>query len=567
MSLSRFVRRRTADADSNTARLARAAGREVSVVETLESRVLLAADWSGAMTPDLAFGPEYKPGSGIEQVAWRGVGVEAVERSWVLTFDDAYGKEQAELFALEAAAATGQRVESVTSLGRGRWAEITFEQTPSDWAIQRAGEFSWLKAFEPNALSREQRLPDDTGFGSQWQFDNTGQAIGGQVGTIGADVNALAAWDITIGSHSVIVGVVDSGIDFDHPDLRANIWTNPGEIADNGIDDDGNGFIDDVNGWNFADGNNDAQDLPSDGHGTFVSGLIGAAGNNGIGITGVAWNVSILPIKASTDGLFTLDALVSSHDYLTMMIETYGHNIVATNASYGGINDTFYADAPQGFDAERDAISRFLDTGAAFVAAAGNDAFDLDNPNFTAFPASYNLPGLMSVAATDNQDTLAGFSNWGAQRVDFAAPGDLVYSTVVGGAYGFGSGTSFSAPIVTGTVALLKALRPNASATEIRQALIDGSDILPSLQGRVVSGGRINIERSLRIIGTDGPIAIGFNPGPVTARIDADTGLPIDTVTVTFNKDLDGTTLDSSAALFTFAGPTGCTTPPMTTAR
>jgi len=554
MPLSRSVRDRAVDADAS--QVFRAAGRDVSLIETLEPRVLLAADWSGAATPDLAFGAEERPGSAVERVAWKGAGVLAVKNSWVVTFDDAYGWDRAKDLARQLAGATGQPVASVQSLGRGRWASITFETSPSDWAIRNAtASFRWVKAFEPNVLSQEQRLPDDPGFANQWQFDNTGQTVGGQSGIIGADVSALEAWDITIGSHDVIVGVIDSGIDFNHPDLAPNIWRNPGEIAGNGIDDDGNGFIDDVSGWDFSSGDNSAQD--TEGHGTFVSGLIGAAGNNGIGITGTAWNVSILPVKASSGGFFTLESLVSSHDYLTMMIEEYGHNIVASNASYRGINDTFYEDAPEGFDAERDAIARFVATGAAFVAGAGNDSFDLDNPDFTAFPASYNIPGLISVAATDNRDTLAGFSNWGAKRVDFAAPGQLVYSTVLGSSYGFGSGTSYSTPIVTGAVALLKSFRPNASATEIRQALIDGSDVLPSLQGRVVAGGRINLARSLQIIGTDGPVAIGFDPGPVTPRIDPDTGLPIDTITVTFNKDIDASTLDASAALLTFAGPDG----------
>ena len=558
MSLSRFVRRRTADADSNTARLARAAGREVSVVETLESRVLLAADWSGAMTPDLAFGPEYKPGQGVEQVAWRGGAIEVAAGSWLLTFDRAYGSERAEQLAAEVASATGQSTVEIRSIGRGRWAKVVFEQTPSERSISRAvSAVEGLTAFEPDVMYRTARLPDDPLFGNEWQHDNTGQNVPvSGVGLIGADPSMLEAWDVTIGSHDVLIAVIDTGVDLQHPDLVANIWTNPGEIAGNGIDDDGNGFVDDTNGWDFGELDNDPDDVA--GHGTEVAGTLGASGNNGIGVAGVNWDVSIVPIKiADVFGGLSTSAIVGAHDYLTMMIEDYGHNIVASNNSYGSYDQTFYINDPQGLDAERTAIAAFIATGASFVTSAGNAAFDNDDPDVTHFPSSYSIPGIITVAASTNRDTLAGFSNYGAETVDLAAPGEQVYTTFNGGTYGYASGTSFASPYVAGMVGMLKAFRPNASAVEIRQTLIDSSDILPSFQGRIVSGGRVNMARALQIIGTDGPVATGFTPGPVTARIDADTGLPIDTVTVTFNKDLDGTTLDSSAALFTFAGTDG----------
>ncbi|MBK7405720.1 MAG: S8 family serine peptidase [Phycisphaerales bacterium] len=528
------------------------------MIDELEPRVLLSADWSSFVAPQAAYGPEYVVGQGVEQIAWRGGPVESVAKSWLLTFDDAYGDQQAEAYAREAGSLTGQQIVSVRSIGRGRWATVTFEATPSESAISAAaGSFNWLTAFEPNVVYHTAAVPDDPSFSKAWQLDNTGQNVPGSgVGVVGADPSLLEAWDITTGSHGVIVADIDTGIDMTHPDLVPNIWTNPGEIAGNGIDDDGNGFIDDVHGWDFGELDNDPSDV--EGHGTATAGTIGAAGNNSIGVSGVAWDISLLPLKiADAFGQLSLAAIVGAHDYLTMMITDFGHNIVASNNSYGGFDQAFYTDAPEGYSAEKDAITRFIATGATFVASAGNSSFNNDDPNFTFFPTSYNIPGLISVAATDNRDTLASFSNYGAESVDLAAPGVQVYTTFNGGSYGYISGTSFSGPMVAGAVGLLKAFRPNASAVEIRQALIDSSDVLPSLQGKVVSGGRLNVYRALQIIGTDGPIAIGFDPGPITSRTDPDTGLPLDTITATFNKDLDGSTLDSSAALLTFAGADG----------
>lgn len=556
MPLSRSVRNRAVAAVP--ARLRAAAGRDVSLIDTLESRVLLSADWSSFVAPEATFGPEANAGTGVEQIAWRGGPVQTVAKSWLLTFNDAYGDRQAETLAREAGELTGQQILSVRSIGRGRWATVTFATNPSESTVSAAsGSLSWLKAFEPDVVYHTDAVPDDPSFSREWQLDNTGQNVPGSgVGVVGADPSLLEAWDITTGSHDVIVADIDTGIDMTHPDLVPNIWTNPGEIPGNNIDDDGNGFIDDVNGWDFGELDNDPSDV--EGHGTATAGTIGAAGNNSIGVSGVAWDISILPLKiADAFGQLSLAAIVGAHDYLTMMITDFGHNIVASNNSYGGFDQAFYTDAPEGYSAEKDAITRFIATGATFVASAGNSAFDNDNPDFTFFPTSYNIPGLISVAATDNHDTLATFSNYGAKSVDLAAPGVQVYTTFNGGSYGYISGTSFSGPMVAGAVGLLKAHRPNASAVEIRQALIDSSDVLPSLQGKVVSGGRLNVYRALKIIGTDGPIAIGFDPGPITSRTDPDTGLPIDTVTVTFNKDLEGSTLDSSAALFTYAGSDG----------
>ena len=486
-------------------------------------------------------------------VNWGGTQMEARTGSYVLTFDQAYGNERAELLAREVATRLGVQATEFKSIGRGRYASFS---TSAALTKQQADtlEFAMgeLVALEPNALYQSSRIPNDPLFAEQWWLSNTGQNIGG-LGTIGADIGTVLAWDTTIGSSNVIVAVIDTGIDLTHPDLIPNLWVNPGEIPDNGIDDDGNGFIDDVHGFDFGEGDGSPQDV--DGHGTAVAGTIGAAGNNGIGVSGVNWDVQLMGLKiADRFGGLTLAAIIGAHDYATMMIQRsqsgidIGGELVASNNSYGGYNQAFYADAPTGFDAERDAIERFIAEGATFVAAAGNDTFDNDNPDFTSFPSSYNIPGVISVAATDNNDALAGFSNWGQRTVHLAAPGVNVFTTAVGGGYTYIDGTSFSSPAVAGAVALLKAHKPGASAVEIREALINSSDLLPGMQGRVESGGRINVARALEFINIAGPAVRAVNPGPVTGQLSSSTNLPVNTVTVTFSKDISLASLSTLSA-------------------
>ncbi|MCB9845151.1 MAG: S8 family serine peptidase [Phycisphaeraceae bacterium] len=480
----------------------------------------------------------------LDSIAWNGREVEAISGSWILTLDRQMTTPLLELRARSLARSLGVGFDSVSPLGLGYAAELRVTGAVLQHSAERADRASrWVDAIEPNSVARVSRVPNDPFFTQQWQLENTGQNVPGSgPGTIGADSSLVQAWDITTGSAGVIVAVIDTGVQLDHPDLAANIWRNPGEIAGNGIDDDGNGFVDDVRGWDFANLDNDASD--DQGHGTSVAGTIGAVGNNGIGVSGVAWTVSLLPLKASDQfGLLPLSATVGSIDYLTMM-RGRGHNIVAANASYG----TFAPLEAGAFrQAERDAIVRFINSGGTFVASAGNDGQDIDpvdEQDRTAFPAGYDIPGLISVAATDNNDALASFSNYGRQGVDLAAPGANVRTTALGGGYTYISGTSFSAPMVTGAVALLRTVRPDASGEELRRVLIESSDPLPSLQTKVVSGGRLNVAEALRIIGLDGPVVTSIAPGPVTGQVGAD-GSAISRVTVTFNRDLNGSLIDA----------------------
>ncbi|MFG0284440.1 MAG: S8 family serine peptidase [Phycisphaerales bacterium JB039] len=494
--------------------LSQSAGR--AELEALESRVLL----SGSLDT-----------SGAAQFEWRGHEVTAIEGSWIVTFDEYIKREDVARMTAVLAGDLGLHEADVVSLG-GRFGRILTDK-PLDrrlqFRIDRVLErSSHLLAIEPNMVYHTSRIPNDPLLGEQWYHDNTGQFVPPfGAGTPGADISSPEAWDTTIGSRSAIVAVIDTGVQLDHPDLAANIWTNPGEIPGNGIDDDGNGFIDDVNGWDFGELDNDPSDVV--GHGTAVAGVIGAVGDNGVGIVGVNWNVSILPIKiADALGGLSLEFIVGAHVYVTDLINS-GVNIVASNNSYGAFAPDFYS-MTGGLMAEREAIADFIATGATFVAAAGNDGQDLDGP-FDHFPSSYDVPGIISVAATDNNDALAGFSNYGAAQVHLGAPGQSIVTTAVGGGYTIINGTSFSSPLVAGAVALLKTVKPEASAVAVREALVNGADRVASLQGRTISGGRLNIARSLEIIGLAGPVVTSFQPGPVT-------GAPVSEIVVRFSKQL-----------------------------
>jgi subtilisin family serine protease/subtilisin-like proprotein convertase family protein len=467
-------------------------------------------------------------GAPTEIIRWHGADIEVRRDSWVVTFDGLLGSAAALQKAGQIAAGLGTQLADVQVIGRGGYARLTLAGDITEADVDRAKSLvPGVVQIEPNIIYHTERVPDDPLFGDQYGHLNAGQPILGVPGLLGADVDATAAWDVTIGSESVIIAVLDTGIDIDHPDLATNIWRNPGEIAGNGIDDDGNGFIDDVSGWDFANGDNDPNDFA--GHGTAVSGVIGAVGNNGVGVAGVNWTVSILPIKVFPDfgGGADLANIVAGHDYLTDLITRYGHNIVASNNSYGAFAPAFFS---QFFAAEEMAIQRFTNTGATFVAAAGNQANNND-AQFTSFPASYANPEIISVAATDNRDLLANFSNWGLTTVDLGAPGVNVRTTATGGGYGFAIGTSFSSPYVAGAVGLLKAHKPNASQEEIKRALIDGADRITSLQGLVVSGGRLNIANSLRIIDIEGPRVVSIFPGPVSSGVN--------TINVQFDRDIN----------------------------
>lgn len=264
---------------------------------------------------------------------------------------------------------------------------------------------------EPNYIIHFMEMPNDTDFGELWGLHNTAQLVDGVSGTIDADIDAPEAWDITTGSEDVIIAVIDSGVAYLHPELDPNTWVNDAEL--NGTadyDDDNNGYVDDIYGWDFWEKDNDPEDYFS--HGSHVSGTIAAQGNNGADITGVNWNAQIMALKIG--GI--VGTLGDAIEAITYAVDNGAHVI---NASWGGgaFSQSLY-----------DAIEYANDNGVLFVAAAGNDG--VNNDQTPSYPSSYNLPNIIAVAATDQDDKLTNFSNYGGTSVDVAAPGENVYSTI-----------------------------------------------------------------------------------------------------------------------------------------
>jgi subtilisin family serine protease len=318
---------------------------------------------------------------------------------------------------------------------------------------------------EPDILHFTQTGPNDYDGRQQWGLEIIG---------------APAAWNTSTGSNDLIAATIDTGIDLQHPDLQANIWSNPGEIS-NGRDDDGNGLIDDLHGWNFADNNNDPTD--KQGHGTHVAGIIGAVGNNGLGVTGVAWRVKLLALRCGDTSLAT-SAVIQALDYLSNL-KQHGLPIVVVNNSYG---------SGSSISTQRDSIVRAQQQGILFIAAAGNDARNIDGAQHT-FPVGYGVNNIVGVAASNLADGLADYSNWGTNSVLLAAPGSGILSTLPGGKYGVLDGTSMSTPMVTGAAILLKAAQPTLDYTGLRTRLVSMVTPVPALADKVASGGRLNLQQ------------------------------------------------------------------------
>ena len=343
---------------------------------------------------------------------------------------------------------------------------------------------------EPNYRLSIAAVPDDPRFAELWGLNNTGQTGG----TADADIDAPEAWDITTGSSDIVVAVIDTGVDYTHADLAANMWMNPGETPGNGEDDDGNGYIDDVYGIDAVNNDSDPDDDHS--HGTHCSGTIGGVGDNGVGVAGVNWSVKIMALKfldASGSGL--TDDAIECVDYAVMMKTTYGVNLKLTSNSWGG----------GGFSqALKDAIEASGNAGMLFIAAAGNDG--LDNDLSPHYPSSYDLAGIIAVAATDHNDQLASFSCYGATSVDLAAPGVDILSTTPSNTYALKDGTSMATPHVAGAAALLWASDPALGNMDVKDILLAEADLVPALAGKMVSEGRLNVFNAI----TCDPDAVDF---------------------------------------------------------
>ncbi len=391
------------------------------------------------------------------------------------------------LRATERAAALGAvRGETLEEFRRSRVTRVRVEGASVAEAVAALSADPRVEYAEPNWVLSIARTPDDPRYPDQWPLANRGQLAG----TPGADIRAEPAWDVTTGDSTLVVGVLDTGVDLAHPDLVANLWTNPGEVPDNGLDDDGNGFPDDVHGWNFA--NATASPMDDNGHGTHVAGTIAAAGNNALGITGVCWRTKVMALKfLSASGTGLTSNAIAALEYASMM------GVRITNNSWGG--------GPYS-QALADAMASAGAGGMLLVVAAGNSAADLDAT--PVYPASYDVPGMITVAATDKNDTLATFSNHGLESVDLAAPGDAILSLWPFRRLAYLSGTSMAAPHVAGAAALLLAREPALGPLELKARLMAGARPLRTLLGRCVTGGRLDLLRTISDPDTVPPAAV-----------------------------------------------------------
>lgn len=317
-----------------------------------------------------------------------------------------------------------------------------------------------------------ENLPQDPKFQNQWALNNPGSP--------GSDINVLKVWDkFLTGKKSIKVAVMDTGIDWDHEDLKDNLYTNPGEsgpLAYNGIDDDGNGYVDDVHGWNALDNSPNSRD--DHGHGTHVAGIIGAVGDNGIGVSGVNWEVSLVPIKMLGK---------TNSGYVSKTIEALeyalANDIDIINASWSGLP---YSDIILGL------MNKLSEKGVLFIAASGNETGNTHTPVHF-FPEFYQVPTVISAAATTKAGEISVMSNWGEDVADLAAPGDHVLSTYFGNKYSEMTGTSMAAPQIAGACALLKAYYPWMSALEIKKRILASTRPLEALTMKVNTQGTLNI--------------------------------------------------------------------------
>jgi subtilisin family serine protease len=321
-------------------------------------------------------------------------------------------------------------------------------------------------------------------------------------------IGAPLAWDTIKGSSDtgqsgfgtprIVVGVIDEGIDTTHEDLVGNIWSNPGETPGNGIDDDNNGFIDDVNGYNFF---NNTGTIPAANHATHVAGIIGATGNNSTGVVGVNWQVGLMSLKFLDSNTGSTSDAIRASAYAKQMRDLWVSSGGTRGANVRVLNNSWGPDRRLGNGlslALRDVIISVAQSGILFVVAAGNDT--IDNDVDPAYPGSFNLPNLISVASTDRLDALSSFSDFGASTITMGAPGSGILSTTIGNTYSVMNGTSMAAPHVSGAAALLLAANPSLSVQQLRSLLIFNGDPLPSLAGKTLTGRRLNVGSSLQAL-------------------------------------------------------------------
>ena len=366
-------------------------------------------------------------------------------------------------------------------------------------AINELNKFSFIIYKQKDHKTKDRLIPNDPEFENMWHLNNIGQ--GG--GSIDADIDAPEAWEISTGSinHEIVIGIVDSGFEWEHQDLVDNIWVNHNEIPNNGIDDDENGYIDDINGWDAygSDGS-----IPVTSHGTKVAGMVGAKGNNGVDVVGINWDISIMPIAGSSSSTSTVISAYSyALDNKLLWIDTdgvLGANIVAINSSFG-IN---YADCNSGsFPVWNDMYNTLGEAGILSVAATMNVNANVDE--YGDVPTGCDSDYIISVTNTDRNDTKFISAAFGKESIDLGAPGTSVCSIRPGNQISCSlTGTSYSAPVVSGTIGMIHAsasellieeyiLNPSMGSTIIKDIILNTVDYVTSLDTITVSGGRLNL--------------------------------------------------------------------------
>ena len=377
------------------------------------------------------------------------------------------------------ASQSAEDIDFTISLGGGRVIErysivpglvhATLDGISVQDAIDLFQQLPGVEYAEPDYIVRASVIPNDPGFGNLWGMNRTNDA----------DIDAPEGWDIFRGNANFPVGVIDTGVQYTHPDLAANIWTNPGEIAGNGIDDDGNGFIDDTRGWDFV--NNDNNPMDDNGHGTHCAGTIGGVGNNGIGVVGVMWTTKIVPLKfLGANGSGSITAALGCLQYAT------GKGIKVSSNSWGGggYSQSFF-----------NAIESSKAIGHIFVAAAGNSG--TNNDTTPSYPASYTNDNVIAVASTTNTDAMSSFSQYGLTSVDIGAPGSSIYSTYPTNSYATLSGTSMATPHVAGVVTSVYGQNTSWTYTQVRSRVLSTARPIAALNGRCVTGGVVNLAAAL----------------------------------------------------------------------
>ena len=396
-----------------------------------------------------------------------------------------------------------------------------------EMAIEKLEKQSGVKYAEPDYYVQPAETSNDTYYvdGSLWGMQGDTSTPANQYGSGAAEAWAAGA----IGSKSVFVGLIDEGVQIDHPDLADNIWTNPFEMAANGIDDDGNGYVDDVHGWDFDSNDATVYDGPGDDHGTHVAGTIGARGGNGFGVAGINWKVTLIPVKFLGPSGGTISAAIAAIDYVTDLKDRHDLNIVATNNSWGYLHTAAMGEPSQALLA---AIDRGGDRGILFVAAAGNDGRSTktseSTPSF--LPAGYSCitraddsargwDCIISVANIDAGGDLASTSNYGSTSVDLGAPGSSIRSTYPSGTYADMSGTSMATPHVAGAVALCASLDSSLSAATVRSHVLATGAPTASLSGRTVTGDRLDVGALVQRCGVSVPLIDGLGSSEATTAL------------------------------------------------